>query len=116
MPSLRERLVALLLEEENPAGEKTAPAHAALAPELELVPLTVQSEEPQSGSCPRCRSTLLQPIPNGYRCGQCGHQNVRPTPKGFSRKDLETFDGRPAQFNSPSFRSAVARMMGLDRR
>lgn len=112
MPSLRERLVALLLEDESEPELKKSEAQA--------LPVTPEVEEVAPNTCPKCGSAKLHnPIANVTRCQSCGWQKPISQPRGFSRADLfygkldavKMKQSRQQQLNPPGFAQSLGRIM-----
>jgi ribosomal protein L37AE/L43A len=69
------------------------------------VPPFVVKPAKAPGTCP-CGSELVQAVGGGgWRCAQCGVQAGVERSNGLSRKDLESYEGKPAhvQMNGSSF-------------
>jgi hypothetical protein len=121
--SLRERLVALLLEDEN-NPEVKQPEVQPLAPVPDtpkFVALSEHGVEESPLGCPRCGHSPLQPAQPGVgrRCPQCGWQESVSGAKGFSRADY--FSGklpvtlmrrpREVQLRPRGFGQAIGRLL-----
>lgn len=75
------------------------------------------STVPETGPC--CSSPLLVRIPGGQRrCQQCGRQSglLNQATNGVPRSQVESFNGRRAQFNPRGFYVALARLFGGPRK
>ncbi|MGC1581340.1 MAG: hypothetical protein WA766_07645 [Candidatus Acidiferrales bacterium] len=80
---------------------------ATFASQNDTEPTSISRNE---GAC--CPSPLLQRIPGGWRCAQCGTQtNLNQPTNGVPRSQAETFRGGRAKMNSGAFRQAFARLI-----
>jgi DNA-directed RNA polymerase subunit M/transcription elongation factor TFIIS len=95
--------------------ERVEPNRVVVPPVVVKLPRAATPSE-----CPACGSSLLQAVGGGgLRCQACGNQTNVEHSNGLSRKDLESYDGKPAhaQMQAPAsaFFQALARMRGFGR-